>query len=70
MPSQTKLARLGHFPPASQAGRRAGPVFYVYRYDFSLMSRKRGLHHSVQADQPANTVFAQIRNIFDAAKSK
>jgi adenylate kinase len=30
--------------------------------------RKRGLHHSVQADQPANTVFAQIRNIFDAAK--
>ncbi len=25
----TKLARLGHFPPASQAGRLAGPVFYV-----------------------------------------
>ncbi len=25
-----KLARLGHFPPASQAGRLAGPVFYVY----------------------------------------
>jgi len=25
-----KLARLGHFPPASQAGCLAGPVFYVY----------------------------------------
>ncbi len=29
IPSPTKLARLCHFPPASQAGRRAGPVFYV-----------------------------------------
>ncbi len=26
----TKLARLGRFPPASQAGGLAGPVFYVY----------------------------------------
>ena len=32
--------------------------------------RKRGLHHSVNAEQPANTVFANIRAIFDAAKSK
>ncbi len=30
IPSPTKLARPGHFPPASQAGRLAGPVFYVY----------------------------------------
>jgi hypothetical protein len=30
LPSPTKLARLGHFPPASQVGRLAGPVFYVY----------------------------------------
>jgi hypothetical protein len=31
IPSPTKLARLGHFPPASQADRLAGPaVFYVY----------------------------------------
>jgi hypothetical protein len=30
LPSPTNLARLGHFPPASQAGRLAGPVFYVY----------------------------------------
>ena len=29
LPSQTKLGRLDHFPPASQAGRLAGPVFYV-----------------------------------------
>jgi hypothetical protein len=28
--SLTKLARLGHFPPASMAGRLAGPVFYMY----------------------------------------
>jgi hypothetical protein len=27
--SPTKLARLGHFHPASQAGRLAGPVFYI-----------------------------------------
>jgi hypothetical protein len=27
--SLTKLARLGHFPPASQAGRHASPVFYT-----------------------------------------
>jgi hypothetical protein len=26
----TNKTRLGHFPPASQAGRLAGPVFYVY----------------------------------------
>ncbi len=30
IPSLTKLDRLGHFPPASQVGRYAGPVFYVY----------------------------------------
>ncbi len=30
LPSPTKLAQLGHFPPGSQAGRLAGPVFYVY----------------------------------------
>jgi hypothetical protein len=29
LPSPTKLARLGYFPPASQAGRLADPVFYV-----------------------------------------
>ncbi len=29
LPSPTKLARLGHFPPINQAGRLAGPVFYV-----------------------------------------
>jgi hypothetical protein len=31
-----KLERLGHFPPASQAGRLAVPVFYVNVYVFSL----------------------------------
>ncbi len=30
LPSPTKLVRLGHFPPASQAGRLACLVFYVY----------------------------------------
>jgi len=28
--SATNLARLGHFPPASQAGQLAGRVFYVH----------------------------------------
>jgi hypothetical protein len=32
----TNLARLGHFPPASQAGRLAGPVFYVYVFSLVL----------------------------------
>jgi hypothetical protein len=35
LPSATKLARLGHFPPASQAGRLAGPVFYVYVFSLT-----------------------------------
>jgi hypothetical protein len=35
LPSPTKLARLGHFPPASQAGRLAGPVFCTIPYLFS-----------------------------------
>jgi len=30
--------------------------------------RGRGLHYSVDASQPANTVFAQIESIFDKAK--
>jgi hypothetical protein len=34
--SPTKLARLGHFPPTSQAGRLAGQVFDVYV--FSLIT--------------------------------
>jgi hypothetical protein len=29
LPSPTKVARLGHFPAAIQAGRLAGPVFYT-----------------------------------------
>jgi hypothetical protein len=43
LPSPTKPARLGHFPPASQAGRVAGPVFYAMLYIFSLA----GLHGTV-----------------------
>jgi hypothetical protein len=39
LPSPIKLARLGHFPPASQAGRLAGPEFYVYV--FSLVETIR-----------------------------
>ncbi len=35
----TNLARLGHFPPASQAGRLVGPVFYVYV--FSMVRNTR-----------------------------
>jgi hypothetical protein len=39
LPSPTKLARLGHFPPASQAGRLAGPLFYTISF---LWGRPRG----------------------------
>ncbi len=35
LPSPTKLARRGHFTPASQAGRLAGPM--LYEYGFSLL---------------------------------
>jgi hypothetical protein len=34
--TNTKLGRLGHFPPASQAGRLAGPVFYVDVFSLSF----------------------------------
>ncbi len=30
---------LGHFPPASQAGRLAGPVFYAYVFSLVLTVR-------------------------------
>jgi hypothetical protein len=36
IPLPKKLARLGHFPPASQAGRLAGPVFYVFAFSLEL----------------------------------
>jgi hypothetical protein len=39
LPSPTKLARLGHFPPASQADRLAGPVFYVYVFSLSVHTK-------------------------------
>jgi hypothetical protein len=34
--SPTKLTRLGHFPPANQVGRLAGPVFYVYVFSLAI----------------------------------
>jgi hypothetical protein len=37
LPSPTNLARLGHFPPANQEGRPAGPVFYVYVISLLVM---------------------------------
>jgi hypothetical protein len=39
-PSPTKLARLGHFPPASQAARLAGPVFYISFFSLSVHTKK------------------------------
>jgi hypothetical protein len=38
LPSPTKLTGLGHFPPASQGGRLAGPVFYTISF---LWARQR-----------------------------
>ncbi len=45
----TQLARLGHFPPAGQAGCLAGPVFYV-----SIFSMGQTLWYSMY--------FVPIRN--------
>ena len=41
LPSPTKLARLGHFPPAIQAGRLAGPVFYVYAFSLVISVQRK-----------------------------
>jgi hypothetical protein len=42
LPSPTELARLGHFSPASQAGRLAGKVFYIHKHVclFSGLNRR------------------------------
>ncbi len=48
IPSPTKLARLGHVLPASQAGRHAGPVFYIM-YTVCLFS---GKCYQLAAEQP------------------
>jgi hypothetical protein len=41
LPSPKKLARLGHFPPASQAGRLAGTVFYIYVFSLAKVMTGR-----------------------------
>jgi hypothetical protein len=50
LPSPTKLARLGHFPPASRAGYLAGPVFYTIAV---LLSYDRQ-QHTVYDLEPRN----------------
>ncbi len=42
IPSPIKLARLGQFPPVSQAGRLAGSVFYIYVFSLVQGERKSG----------------------------
>ncbi len=49
LPSPTKLARSVHFPPASQEGRPAGPVFYVYV--FSLVQFELGVKSGHEEQQ-------------------
>jgi hypothetical protein len=57
LPSPTKLARLGHFPPASLAGRLAGPVFhttYLFSgYDLSI--------YLIIKDPNSNLFLLQVR---------
>jgi hypothetical protein len=53
-PITTKLARLGHFPPASQAGRLAGLVFYVYVFSLGICIAPQCLN--VIEDQAINTL--------------
>jgi hypothetical protein len=54
-PSPTKLARLGHFPPASQAGRLAGPV-----YVFSLVSPVPDIDSLDGRTDPASAELIQL----------
>jgi hypothetical protein len=54
LPSPTKLARLGHFPPASQAGRLAGPVFYVYVFSLADTLPVFHLYHRVHRVETAD----------------
>ncbi len=42
LPPPTKLARLGHFHPGSQAGRLAGPAFYVYVFSLGEILYRLG----------------------------
>ena len=55
IPSPTKLARLGHFPPASQAGRLAGPV-----YVFSLISPVPDIDSLDGGTDPASAELIQL----------
>ncbi len=50
LPSTTKLVRLGHFPPVNQAGRHAGPLFYVYIFSLVLWS------HLIPSESCSNTL--------------
>ncbi len=55
LPSPTKLARLGHFLPASQAGRLAGPVFFVLYMSF-LWSTCAETFHLAFPERPQEKV--------------
>jgi hypothetical protein len=59
LPSPTKLAQLGHFPPASQAARLAGPVFYVYV--FSQLHPKT--KEVIKEQPPARNLSAAVRRL-------
>ncbi len=70
LPSPTKLARLGHFPAANQAGRLAGPVFYVYVFSLveqtavivSLDSRMTGLSRALRVFEDTDLHLVHIES--------
>jgi hypothetical protein len=51
--SPTKLSRLGYIPPAGQAGRLAGPVFYTISFLWTLhYTGHAGPNRLTRDDQP------------------
>jgi hypothetical protein len=63
LPSPTKLARLGHFPPASQAGRLAGPVFYVYVFSLVDSIRIRA-RETIKEEQTKTKIWMTSKNFY------
>ncbi len=55
IPSPTKLTRLGHFPPASQAGRLAGPVFYPISFLWPKIQSEQKHKNLRDSDMLLNT---------------
>jgi hypothetical protein len=64
----TNLARLGHFSPASQAGRLAGPVFYVYVFSLVPIAQQDGLSAVLGRQSLGKCLWSRLNCIRAASK--